>query len=106
MAASKKNTGKSNSGRSASKKKTTSKRSNTGSKKQDQGILNNPIFVHGLVFGFLILFSGLFMYIDRDSFIAGGIRYFFGGLFGVMAYFIPLLFLGTLIYLIYTKDIK
>ena len=106
MAASKKNTGKGNSTRSASKKRVTSKKNNSRSKKQDQGIFNNPIFVHGVAFGFLILFSGLFMYIDRDSFIAGGIRYFFGGLFGIMAYFIPLLFLGTLIYLIYTKDIK
>ena len=106
MAANKKNTGKSNSVRSTSKKKTTSKKNNSRARKQDQSILSSPIVVHGLVFVDMLLFSGLFMYIDRDSVIAGGVRYFFGGLFGIMAYFIPLLFLGILLYLIYTKDIK
>ena len=75
---------------SVKKKRTSQKR--TGS--------ISPIFVHGLIWFTIFVFSALFIYIDTDAYIAKSIRQFFGGLNGITAFVIPAIFGGTLIYLV------
>lgn len=66
----------------------------------------SPIFVHGLIWFAIFVFSALFIYIDTDAYIAKSIRQFFGGLNGITAFVIPAIFGGTLIYLVYFKSLK
>ena len=81
---------------SVKKKRTSQKR--TGS--------ISPIFVHGIIWFTIFVFSALFIYIDTDAYIAKSIRQFFGGLNGITAFVIPAIFGGTLIYLVYFKSLK
>ena len=97
-------------------KKTTKKRTNTkgkgttakkkaSKKNTEASLLKSPIFVHGLIWSVLFVFTSLFMYINTDAVLAEAVRSFFGGVFGVMAYMVPVLFCGTLVYLAYYKSL-
>ncbi len=76
-------------------------------KKQASDVmLNSPMFIHGLIWSILFIFTSLFMYISTDGVLAEGLRMLLGGLFGVMAYMLPVVFCGTLIYLVYLKSLS
>ncbi len=91
-------------------KKNTSTKKKTNTKKkapQKQGsIFATPIFIHGAIWAVLFMFTALFMYINTDAVLAEASRSVLGGVFGVMAYMIPIVFGGTLIYLAYNKSVK
>ena len=76
----------------SSGKKTTNRGGSSRAKTEEQRFVSSPIFIHGLVWGIMLLISVLFMYIDRKSFMAIGVRYLYGGLLGFTAYFVPFLF--------------
>ncbi len=90
-------------------KKNTSTKKKTNNKKKapaKQGsIFATPVFIHGAIWAVLFMFTSLFMYINTDAVLAEASRELLGGLFGVMAYIIPVIFCGTLIYLVYTKSV-
>lgn len=93
----------------AGKKNTSSKKKTNTKKKapKKQGsIFATPIFIHGAVWAVLFMFTALFMYINTDAVLAEASRSVLGGIFGVMAYMVPIIFGGTLIYLVYTKSVK
>ncbi|MCH5211744.1 MAG: DNA translocase FtsK [Oscillospiraceae bacterium] len=90
-------------GRKPEKRKTNTK---TTTPSKEESIVKSPLFIHGVIWAMLSLFSSLFMYIDTKSALAETMQGLFGGLFGIMAYMMPLVFFGTLFYLIYFKSIK
>ncbi len=81
-------------------KKTAKKRS------AEVSIVKSPLFLHGCVWAILFVFFGLFIYINPDAILPKAIRSLLGGLFGILTYIIPLVFGGTLIYLIYSRSVK
>ena len=94
-------------------KKTTNTRKKTSAKgktKKQQmtetNILKSPLFIHGLVWSVLFVFTSLFMYINTNAVLAEAAQKMLGGLFGVMSYMVPVIFCGTLIYLVYFKSVK
>lgn len=93
----------------ASKKssnKKTKKKGASKKKNQTTNIFKSPIFVHGLVWSVIFVFTSLFMYINTEAVLAEAARKSMGGLFGTSAYMIPILFGGTLLYLVYYKSVK
>lgn len=88
------------------KKKGATKRRAPQKKTEQTSIFNSPVFIHGLVWSVIFVFTSLFMYINTNAVLAEAARKMFGGLFGVMAYMIPVVFCGTLIYLVYFKSVK
>ena len=91
----------------ASNKKTNTK----GKKKQTQknkqeSIFATPMFIHGAIWAVIFIFTALFMYIPTNAVLAEAFKHSLGGVFGVMAYMLPILFGGTLIYLVYYKSLK
>lgn len=96
----------------ASKKSTNTRKKTSAkgkAKKQQQvetNILKSSLFIHGLVWSVIFVFTALFMYIDTNAVLAEAAQKMLGGLFGVMAYMIPVIFCGTLIYLVYFKSVK
>ena len=92
---------------SDTKKKTSgTKTARKNSKQTPQSIFATPIFIHGLVWSLLFMFTSLFMYISTDALLAEAFRGALCGLFGVMAYMLPVILCGTLIYLVYYKSVK
>ena len=91
------------SGKGPVKRKTNTKKN---APSREESIVKSPLFIHGVVWVLLSLFSALFMYIDTNSTLAENMQGLFGGLFGIMAYMIPLVFFGTLFYLIYFKSVR
>lgn len=92
----------------AGKKNTsTKKKTNTRKKapKKQRSIFASPIFIHGAIWAVLFMFTSLFMYINTDAVLAEASRSVLGGVFGIMAYMIPIIFGGTLIYLVYYKSV-
>lgn len=93
-----------------SAKKKTSGKARTASKKNVQPVggtfFSSPLFIHGLIWSVLFAFTGLFMYINTDAVIAEAIRGTLGGLFGIMSFLIPVIFLGTLGYLVYYRSVS
>lgn len=94
-------------------KKSSKKRKTTGKRRpakkinnQSGGLFANPIFVHGLIWSAVFALTSLFMYINTDAVLAQAARRSMGGLFGIMSYTIPIIFGGTLIYLVYFKSVK
>ncbi len=93
----------------AGKKNTSSKKKTNSKKKspQKQGsVFATPIFIHGAVWAVLFIFTALFMYIDTNAVLAQASRSVLGGLFGIMAFMVPIVLGGTLIYLVYSKSVK
>ena len=96
----------------ASKKNTNTKKKPTtkGKTKKQQvaesSILKSPLFIHGLIWSVIFVFTALFMYIDTSAVLAEAARKMLGGLFGIMAYMLPVVFCGTLLYLVYFKSVK
>lgn len=88
--------------KTAAKKKTAKKK---GTRAEETSFFSSPLFLHCLIWGILFLLTGLFMYINTDALIAAAMRETLGGLFGLMAYMVPFVFLGTLIYLIYYRSV-
>ncbi len=91
---------------SNTKKKGATKRKAPQKKTTETNILKSPLFIHGLVWTVIFVFTALFMYIDTNAVLAEAAQKMLGGLFGVMAYMIPIIFCGTLIYLVYYKSVK
>ena len=91
---------------SNTKKKGAAKRKAPQKKTTQTSILKSPIFIHGLILTVIFVFTALFMYIDTNAVLAEAAQKMLGGLFGVMAYMIPVIFCGTLIYLVYFKSVK
>ncbi len=91
---------------SNTKKKGAAKRKAPQKKTTQTSILKSPIFIHGLIWTVIFVFTALFMYIDTNAVLAEAAQKMLGGLFGVMAYMIPVIFCGTLIYLVYFKSVK
>ncbi len=91
-------------------KKKTSGKAKTASKKNaapvNESFFSSPLFLHGLIWTVMFAFTGLFMYINTDAVIAEAIRGTLGGLFGIMSFMIPVIFLGTLGYLIYYRSVS
>lgn len=73
---------------------------------EETSIVKSPLFVHGVVWSVLTVFLGLFIYISPEAFLAAPIRSLLGGLFGFLTYILPLVFFGTLLYLIYFRSVK
>lgn len=65
----------------------------------------SPLFLHGLIWAILSVFTSLFMYMNTDALIAGAIRKTLGGILGLTSFAVPLIFIGTFIYLIKYKSI-
>ncbi len=72
---------------------------------EQAALLTSPVFLHGAVLAILFAATLLFMFLDSDSVLASGAHKLFGGLFGVLAYMMPLLFGGNLLYLVYFRSI-
>lgn len=93
----------------AGQKNTSSKKKTNTKKKtpQKQGsVFATPIFIHGAIWAVLFVFTALFMYIDTNAVLAQASRSVLGGLFGIMAFLVPVVFGGTLVYLVYSKSVK
>ena len=92
---------------SKTKKKANSK--STSKKRQtvarEESVLKNSVFVHGVVWSLLFVFSALFMYLGSDALLAKAVRDCLGGLFGITSYTVPVIFGGTLIYLVYYRNV-
>lgn len=71
----------------------------------DRGFITSPMFIHGTVWVMMLVFSSLFMYIETQSTMARAAHAFFGGIFGITAYLLPVIICGTLIYFIYARSI-
>ena len=82
--------------KASAKKKTQTKRA----AKQEESLFTSPLFLHGLIWVIMFVLSALFMYINTEALIAEALRRVLGGLFGLMAYMVPFVFLGTFIYLV------
>lgn len=67
-------------------------------------IFGSPMFISGAIFTILFVFSSLFMYIDSSSVLANAIYINLGGSYGLMAFVIPVIFVGVLIYLVAFKS--
>lgn len=65
----------------------------------------SPLFLHGLIWAILSVFTSLFMYMNTDALIAGAIRKTLGGILGLTSFAVPLIFIGTFVYLIKYKSI-
>lgn len=65
----------------------------------------SPLFLHGLIWAILAVFTSLFMYLNTDALIAGAIRKTLGGMLGLTSFAVPIIFIGTFIYLIKYKSI-
>lgn len=93
-------------------KKSTKKTTKVNSSKPKRNIKNeasvekSPLFIHGVVWTILTIFLGLFIYISPEAWLAKLITPLLGGLFGFSTYMLPLVFFGTLVYLIYFRSIK
>ena len=83
------------------RKKGTTKRKGNKQQATETNILKSSLFIHGLIWSVIFVFTALFMYIDTNAVLAEAAQKMLGGLFGVMAYMIPVIFCGTLIYLVY-----
>ena len=95
----------------ATKKKTSTSKKGTAKKNTKQkggsvSIFASPVFIHGLIWAVLFMFTALFMYVDTTAVLAEAAQTMLCGLFGVMAYMLPVLFGGTLIYLSYKKSVS
>lgn len=88
------------------RKKTDGKKKSVEKKTTETSIFKSPVFIHGLIWSVIFAFTSLFMYINTDAVLAEAARKSIGGLFGIMAYMIPVIFGGTLIYLVYFKSAK
>ena len=86
------------------KRKTTPKKV-TPPVSEDRGFITSPMFIHGAVWVMMFVFSFLFMYIETHSTMAEAAHSFFGGIFGITAYLLPVIILGTLVYFIYARSI-
>ena len=93
----------------ANKKKNSAgkKQSKKPAKAAERGIadfLGSPMFISGAIFTVLFVFSALFMYVDSSSVLANAVYVNLGGAYGLMAFVIPVIFAGVLIYLITVKS--
>ncbi len=88
------------------KKSGASKNTRKNSTQTAQNLFASPMFIHGAVWAVLFVFTALFMYISTDALLADAFRGVLCGLFGVMSYMLPVIFGGTLIYLVYYKSVK
>ncbi|MGN0162339.1 MAG: DNA translocase FtsK 4TM domain-containing protein, partial [Candidatus Ornithomonoglobus sp.] len=86
-------------------KKTTKKRTAMPPEPVKENSLLNPLFIHGVIWSVMIAATLISMYIDTDAIIPVAVKSTCGGLFGIMAYVLPAIFIGTLIYLVNTKSI-
>ena len=97
----------------ATKKTTNTKKKNTTGKTAvkkkpagNENIFATPVFIHGAVLAVIFVFTTLFMFIDTEAVLAEASQRALGGVFGIMAYMIPVIFCGLLIYLVYYKSVK
>ena len=98
--AGKKGTGKTVKGNTKGKKQTKKKQT-----KSSEDIFKSSLFIHCSVWVLMFVFTALFMYMGSDALLASAVRELLGGLFGTSAYMIPIVFAGTLIYMLYYKDV-
>lgn len=87
-------------------KKTAKKRSAVPAKQAEGNSLLNPLFIHGAVLSVIIAATLISMYIETDAIVPVAVKSVCGGLFGIMAYILPAIFIGMLIYLVNTKSIE
>ena len=73
---------------------------------KEVSFFGSPLFMHGAIWAASFVFMTIFIYFDNDALLARAIRISMGGLFGFMAYTIPIIFLGTLIYMAVTKSVS
>lgn len=95
----------------ATKKQTNTKKKGSvkkksAPKKQEQSLFSTPMFVHGVVLSVMFMFTALFMYINTEAVLAQASQRMLGGVFGIMAYMIPVIICGALIYLVYYKCLR
>lgn len=72
----------------------------------DKSFVTSPVFIHGVIWIMMLVFTVLFMYIDKNSTMARAAHSFFGGILGITAYLFPIVIMGTLAYFIYAKSVK
>ena len=98
--AGKKSSAKNVKGNTRGKKQTKKKQS-----KSNKNMFKDSLFIHCSIWVLLFVFTGLFMYLGSEATIARYVRELLGGLFGTMAYMVPVVFAGTLIYMLYYKNV-
>ncbi len=86
-------------------KKTAKKRTANPAEPVKDNSLLNPLFIHGVIWSVMIAATLISMYIDTDAIIPVAVKSACGGMFGIMAYAMPAIFIGTLIYLVNTKSV-
>lgn len=91
--------------KAGSKKPTAAKKTAIRSSQDTGSFLADPLFLHGVIWVILSVFTSLFMYINTGALMAEAIRGLLGGLFGLMSYMIPFIFIGTFVYLIYSRSV-
>lgn len=91
---------------STAKSKKSSKASKSAMPQTSEpSVFTSPLFIHGVIWALCLLFSMIFMYLDSDAVFAAAVKSFLGGMLGIMAYAVPAVFCGTLVYLINTKSV-